>query len=193
MKSTLEAEKTARVHRLFGASNYVNRADKAEKFSGNSSVFKWKNRKISSSKRAKYYGHWKHYMCSWSSTCECMIPFISKLKKLSKRANGLHKIKRLVWWILVVIVRLFKSNIRKNYSTSSNETTSKLKVLPQRKNFGCELWNSTTLLSLGIDWTIISIHFPINKNRAHGSVSSRFPGVTVRNFWLRFCASLCLR
>ena len=25
-----------------------------------------------------------------------------------------------------------------------------------------------------IDWTIISIHFPINKNRAHGSVSSRF-------------------
>ena len=39
-ESTLEAEKTARVHRLFGASNYVNRADKAEKFSGNSSVSK---------------------------------------------------------------------------------------------------------------------------------------------------------
>ena len=57
VKSTLEAEKTARVHRLFGASNYVNRADKAKKFSGNSSIFKWKNRKISSSKRAKYYGH----------------------------------------------------------------------------------------------------------------------------------------
>ena len=58
MKSTLEAEKTARVHGLFGASNYVNRADKAEKFSGNSSVsVKWKNRKISSSKGAKYYGH----------------------------------------------------------------------------------------------------------------------------------------
>ena len=57
LKSTLQAEKTARVHRLFGASNYVNCADKAEKFSGNSSVFKWKNRKISSSKRAKYYGH----------------------------------------------------------------------------------------------------------------------------------------
>ena len=176
MKSTLEAEKTARVHRLFGASNYVNRADKAEKFSGNSSVFKWKNRKISSSKRAKYYGHWKHYMCSWSSTFECMIPFISKMKKLSKRVNGLHEIKRLVWRILVVIVRLFKSKNRKNYSTSSNETTSKLKVLPQRKNFGCELRNSTTLISLGIDWTIISIHFPINKSRAHGSVSSRFAG-----------------
>ena len=57
MKSTLEEEKTARVHRLFGASKYVNRADKAEKFWGNSSTFKWKNRKISSSKRAKYYGH----------------------------------------------------------------------------------------------------------------------------------------
>ena len=57
MKSTLEAEKTARVHRLFGVSNYVNRTDKAEKFSGNSSVFKWKKRKISSSKRANYYGH----------------------------------------------------------------------------------------------------------------------------------------
>ena len=37
MKSTLEAEKTARVHRLSGASNHVNRADKADKFSGNSS------------------------------------------------------------------------------------------------------------------------------------------------------------
>ena len=36
MKSTLEAAKTARVHRLFSARNYVNRADKAEKFSGNS-------------------------------------------------------------------------------------------------------------------------------------------------------------
>ena len=35
--STLEAEKTARVYRLFGASNHVNRADKADKFSGNSS------------------------------------------------------------------------------------------------------------------------------------------------------------
>ena len=57
MKSTLEAEQTARVNRVFGASNYVNRADKAEKCSGNSRTFKWKNRKISSSKRAKYYGH----------------------------------------------------------------------------------------------------------------------------------------
>ena len=57
MKSTLAAEKTARVLRLFGVSNYVNRADKAEKFSGNSSVFKRKNRKISSPKRTKYYGH----------------------------------------------------------------------------------------------------------------------------------------
>ena len=57
MKSTLDAEKSARVHRLFGASNFANRADKAEKFSGNSSVFKWKNRKISSSNIAKYYGH----------------------------------------------------------------------------------------------------------------------------------------
>ena len=26
-------------------------------FSGNSSIFKWQNRKISNSKRAKYYGH----------------------------------------------------------------------------------------------------------------------------------------
>ena len=43
MKSTLEEEKTARIHGLFGASNYVNRADKAEKYSGNSSVsVKWK-------------------------------------------------------------------------------------------------------------------------------------------------------
>ena len=57
MKSTLEEEETARVNRVFGASNYVNRADKAEKFSGNSRTFKWKNRKISSSKRAKYYGN----------------------------------------------------------------------------------------------------------------------------------------
>ena len=57
MKSTLEAEKTARVHRLIGASNYENRAVKAEIFSGNPSVFKWKNRKISSSKRARSYGH----------------------------------------------------------------------------------------------------------------------------------------
>ena len=32
MKSTLKAKKTARVHRLFGASNYVNRADKAGNF-----------------------------------------------------------------------------------------------------------------------------------------------------------------
>ena len=64
MKTTLEERKTARVHRLFGASNYVNRADKQDKFSGNSSVFKWKNCKISSSKGAKYYGHCKHYICS---------------------------------------------------------------------------------------------------------------------------------
>ena len=42
MKSTLAAEKTARVHWVFGASNYVNRADKYEKFSGNSSIFNWK-------------------------------------------------------------------------------------------------------------------------------------------------------
>ena len=54
MKSTLAAEKTARVHRMFGASTY---ADKAEKFSGNSSIFKLKNLEISSSERAKYYGH----------------------------------------------------------------------------------------------------------------------------------------
>ena len=57
MKSSFKAEKTARVHRLFDASNHVNRADNADKFSGNSSVFKWKNRQISSSKGAKYYGH----------------------------------------------------------------------------------------------------------------------------------------
>ena len=57
MKRTLAGEKTARVHQVFGASNYVSRADKAEKFLGNSSTFKWKNRKISNSKRAKYYGH----------------------------------------------------------------------------------------------------------------------------------------
>ena len=57
MKSTLAAEKTVRVHRVFGASNYVNLADKADKFSGNSSICKWKNRKLSSSKKAKYYGH----------------------------------------------------------------------------------------------------------------------------------------
>ena len=75
-----------------------------------------------------------------------MIPFISKLKKLSKRVNGLPEFKRLVWRILVVIVRLFKSKNRKDYNTSSNETTSKLKVLPQRKNFGCELRISTTLI-----------------------------------------------
>ena len=71
---------------------------------------------------------------------------------------------------------LFTSKNRKNCTTSSNETNSKLKVLPQRKNFGCEQWNSTTLISLAIDWTIISIHSPINKSRAHGSVSSRFAG-----------------
>ena len=89
MKSTLAAEKTARVHRVFGASNYVNREDKAEKFSGNSSIFKWKNRKISSSKRWTLKAlHVFHV--------ECMIPFISKLKKVSKRVNGLHEIKRLV-------------------------------------------------------------------------------------------------
>ena len=55
MKSTLAAEKTARVRWVFGVSNYVNRTDKEEKFSGNSSIFKRKNRKISNSKRAKYY------------------------------------------------------------------------------------------------------------------------------------------
>ena len=76
MKSTLEAGKTASVHRLFGASNYVNRADKAEKFSGNSSVSKWKNRKITTTttttttiypaRREKdLMGiELKHYMCS---------------------------------------------------------------------------------------------------------------------------------
>ena len=42
MKNTLAAEKTAPVHRIFGASNYVNRADKDKKFTGNSSIFKWK-------------------------------------------------------------------------------------------------------------------------------------------------------
>ena len=135
-----------------------------------------KSRKIFNSKRAKYYGHWKHYMWSWSFSLGWMIPFISKLKKLSKRVNGLHEIKRLVWRILVVYVRLFKSKNRKNYIMFGNETTSKLKVLPQRKNFGLGLWSSTTLISSAIDWTIISIHFPMNKNRAHGSVSSRFAG-----------------
>ena len=38
-------------------SNNVNHTDKDEKFSGNSSIFKWKNRKISNSKRAKYYNY----------------------------------------------------------------------------------------------------------------------------------------
>ena len=42
MKSTLAAEKTARVHWVFGVSNYVNRADKDKAFSGNSSILKWK-------------------------------------------------------------------------------------------------------------------------------------------------------
>ena len=37
------------------------------------------------------------------------------------------------------IVRLFKSKNRKNYSTFGNETTSKLKVLPQGENFGRDL------------------------------------------------------
>ena len=47
---------------------------------------------------------------------------------------------------------------------------------PQRKNVGLGLWNSTSLISSANNWTIISIHFPINKKRAHGSVSSRFAG-----------------
>ena len=38
------------------------------------------------------------------------------------------------------------------------------------------LWNSTTLIPSAIDWTMISIHFPINKDKTHGSVSSRFAG-----------------
>ena len=73
-------------------------------------------------------------------------------------------------------MRFFRSKNHENYSTFSNETTSKLKVLPQRKNFGWIMWGSTTLISWARDWTIISIHFPINKNRAHGSVSSPFAG-----------------
>ena len=72
MKSTLAVEKTARVLRLFGASNYVNRADKGEKFSGNLSVFKWKNRKISSSKRA-------NIMTIESTTCVLEVPHASAL------------------------------------------------------------------------------------------------------------------
>ena len=32
-----------------------------------------------------------------------------------------------------------KAKTRKNYSTFSNETTSKVKVLPQGKNFGWDL------------------------------------------------------
>ena len=57
MKSTLAAEKTACVHEVFGVSNIVNHTDEDKEFSGNSSIFKLKNRKISDSKRAKYYGH----------------------------------------------------------------------------------------------------------------------------------------
>ena len=43
MKSTLAAEKTARIHYVFGASNYVNHTDKDKKFSENSSIFTWRN------------------------------------------------------------------------------------------------------------------------------------------------------
>ena len=107
---------------------------------------------------------------------QCIIARNSEPWEALHRVNGLHAFKRLVWRILVVIMRLFKSKNRKNYSTSNNETTFKSNLLPQRKNSGCELRISTTLIPLGIDWTIISIHFPINKSRAHGSVSSRFAG-----------------
>ena len=55
-KYTCSGENSSRTSTVC-ASNYVNRADKAEGFSGNSSVFKWKNRKISSSKSGKYYEH----------------------------------------------------------------------------------------------------------------------------------------
>ena len=73
-------------------------------------------------------------------------------------------------------MRFFKSKNCKNYIMFNNETTSKSKVLPQRKNFELGVWNSTTLISSAINWTIISIRFPINKKRAHGSISSRFAG-----------------
>ena len=71
MKSTLEAEKTARVHRLFGASNYVNRADKAEKFSGNSSVFKWKTERYLARREP-------NIMDIESTTCVLEVPHASE-------------------------------------------------------------------------------------------------------------------
>ena len=81
-----------------------------------------------------------------------------------------------VWFHTLASWRSFQKESRIIVPPAIYETTSKLKVLPQRKNFGCELRNSTTLIPLGIDWTVISIHCPINKSRAHGSVSSRFAG-----------------
>ena len=56
-------------------------------------------------------------------------------------------------------MRFFQSKNRKNYIMFS-----KLKVFSVKFNHNL------------FSGTIISIHFPINKKRAHGSVSSRFAG-----------------
>ena len=68
-----------------------------------------------------------------------MIPFIRRLKKLSKRVNGLHEIKRLVWRILVVYCAVVQK-----------QKPQELLYVRQRNYFQIKVIATTKELSL--DW-----------------------------------------
>jgi len=91
MKSTLVAEKTARVQRVFGASDYGSRVYKDEQFLGNSSIFKWKNRKIMIQvEESQILWTLKALHVVLKFHMGVLIPFISKLKKLLKKESMVY-------------------------------------------------------------------------------------------------------
>ena len=92
----------------------------------------------------------------------------SKRKTLgpAEKISGFHKLKGSVWRILLLLFKIFESENRTDYNSRSFKTLSNLNLLSQLTNLERAPWNSTTGFFSGIDWTIISIHFPISKLRA---------------------------
>ena len=74
--------------------------------------------------------------------------------------------KRSVWRILLLLFKIFESENRTDYNSHSSKTLSNLNLLSQLTDLERARWNSTIGFFSGIDWTIISIHFPTSKLRA---------------------------
>lgn len=80
--------------------------------------------------------------------------------------SGLNELKRSVWWIRLFFLKIFATENRIDYNSFIFKTPSNLKFLSQLTISDRGPWNSTNRFFSGIDWTNISIHFPISKLRA---------------------------